>query len=399
MKRLILVAILYIATLHCIAQVNLVNNPGFELLHNCPNGPYQLDSAIGWQRPMACGGSPDLFNFCCTNPAYCGIPSQSNFNSFQYPHSGKGYAGIETLYGGTTNMREYIQNKLIKKLFHAHIYCITIFVSLLDNSQAYITKLGSYFDDGSITATSSFGLIQVTPQVYNSTQPLNDTLNWIKIEGSFTASGDEEYITLGNFFDDNNSGLVIIGTPSNWYTYYYIDDVSVIDMDLPVHAGNDTIINQGDSVFIGRPSEVGLDEDCIWFVNGVPIDTIAGLWVKPDSTTTYVLQQTICGNVKYDTVTVIIKGDGIGEFGIGKKLRVYPNPAVDEFYIEYSGYDTGEGMVMEVYNIYGSLVKEVHVNNRSKIIISTRDMPSGIYYYQVKLGNNSVGKNKIMVIK
>jgi len=336
MKRLAFFSVIFFALAFWgRGQVNLVPNGGFELLHNCPNGPYQIDSAIGWHKPLAGGGSPDLFNFCCSNPPYCGIPSQTNFNSFQYPHTGKGYAGFETLYGGTADMREYIQNRLIKKLYYGHTYCVGFYISLLDNSHAYITKLGAYFDDGNITSSTSFGLIQVTPQVYNSTLPLDDTLNWIKIEGSFIASANEEYITLGNFFDDNNSGLIIIGTPSYWYTYYYIDDVSVIDAELPATAGNDILIHPSDSTFIGRPSEVGLDEDCIWFVNGIPIDTIAGFWVKPDTTTTYVLQQTICGNIKYDTITVTVSGVGVQEYNTGNNwVHLFPNPATTQINIE-----------------------------------------------------------------
>ncbi|MEI6124396.1 MAG: hypothetical protein WCQ95_12300 [Bacteroidota bacterium] len=62
-----------------------------------------------------------------------------------------------------------------------------------------------------------------------------------------------------------------------------------------------------------------LDEDCVWFVGSTPIDTVAGLWVKPDSSTTYILQQSICGNIKYDTVHITVSGVGIAQYASKKQ--------------------------------------------------------------------------------
>ena len=82
-----------------------------------------------------------------------------------------------------------------------------------------------------------------------------------------------------------------------------------------------------------------------------------------------------------------------------KILKVYPNPAKDEFTVEYSGNVNGQMMETEVYNIYGALVKEVLIGNKNKFTISTRELPSGIYYYRVRLGNNVIGKDKIVIMK
>ena len=310
------------------AQINIVTNPSFEILSTCPSSIDQIDSAIGWNTPLSGGGSPDLYNVCCTAPPLCGVPSQTNFHTFQYPHSGNEYAGIDVaICYYVDNWREYIQSKLRKKLSAGHIYCVTFYASLSDQGLAFIRPLGAYLDNGSITAPAPYGLATVTPQIYNTSQLLNDTVNWMKVEGSFTAIGTEEYITIGNFFSDSASNIGMFGTPSDWFSYYYIDDVSVIDANLPAFAGNDTLIYPGDSIFIGRQPEVGLNEDCIWFINGLPKDTIAGMWVKPDSTTTYILEQTICGNVRWDTVTVSVSGVGIEDYFNEAAFKIYPNPA------------------------------------------------------------------------
>jgi hypothetical protein len=82
---------------------------------------------------------------------------------------------------------------------------------------------------------------------------LNDTLNWMKVSGSYTAKGTEKYITLGNFIDFNNTNTQQ-QAPCNsppCGAYYYIDDVSIVAIDAKANAGKDTIIHLGDNAFIG----------------------------------------------------------------------------------------------------------------------------------------------------
>ena len=239
--------------------------------------------------------------------------------------------------------------------------------------------LGVYFDDGSVSTPIYIymGLVAVTPQVYNTLQLLNDTVNWMKIEGSFIATGNEKYITIGNFFPDSLSDIGFFGTPTSWGAYYYIDDVSVIDMSLPAYAGNDTLIQPGDSVFIGRQPEIGLDEDCIWFVNCVPIDTVAGLWVWPDTTTTYIVQQTICGNVQWDTVRVSVYGTGMdeGTYGLNRGFNVYPNPAIHLLTIE----SPVTNATLSITNLLGQEVWRQEVLEKN-ISIDVSKLGKGVYF-------------------
>jgi len=363
------------------AQTNHVTNPSFETLSSCPNSVDQIDSAIGWSTPISGGGgNPDLFNVCCTAPFYCGVPQNSHNFSYQYAHSGDGYSGIDVAFSFyPNNFREYIQSKLKKGLSSGHIYCVKFYASLSDQCLAYIKSLGAYFDDGSVSAPSQFGLAAVTPQVYNTIQQLNDTVNWMKIEGSFTATGLETYITIGNFFNDSASHIGFFGSPTSWASYYYIDDVSVIDANLPAYAGKDTLIHNGDSIFIGRQPEIGLDEDCIWFVNGLPIDTIAGMWVKPDSTTTYILEQTICGNVKYDTVTVSVYGTGIGAYTKdGRGVTLYPNPATNTLNIESC---TKFSQVI-ISDVLGNVVIRQQVYNKA-VSVDVSGLSKGLYFVKM----------------
>jgi len=400
-KMMIAVLVLVFNINTAISQINLVANPSFEIISSCPNNYYQLDSAIGWSTLMnGGGGSPDLFHVCCTLPVFCGVPQNTGNYSFQYPHSGNAYCDIQVVGSSQNDYREYIQSKLIKGLSENHTYCFKFYTSLTDNSHAYITPLGAYFDDGSVSAPTFYGLAAVTPQVYNTIQLLNDTVNWMKIEGSFVATGIEEYITIGNFFPDSSSDIGFFGAPTIWASYYYIDDVSLIDAGLPAFAGNDTVILPGDSVFIGRQPEVGLNEDCIWFVDGAPIDTVAGMWVKPDSTTSYVLEQTICGNVSYDTVTVIVSGVGIEQYTNGKGIKIFPNPTTGDFWVQFDMKLKGKKANIRIYSMIGEMVynEDICIGNVNKIM---PDLNNGAYFITIKTDDASI-KNynaKITVIK
>jgi len=375
---------LFIITFNSRGQVNLVNNPSFEDTISCPYDYGQISWAIGWNTLITGGGgNPELYNKCCIYG--CGVPVNSSNQGYQYPKSGNGYAGLDVA-NCNYLLREYIQSKLIDKLKSGNTYCVKFFTNLSNYSLAYIKPLGAYLDDGEILTTTTFGLpyanaaLQpLTPQIINTYQPLNDTLNWMKIEGSFIATGLEEYITIGNFFSDANSNIVTIGTPSYWTSYYYIDDVSVINTNLPALAGNDTIIQPGDSVFIGRQPEVGLNEDCIWFVNGLPIDTIAGMWVKPDSTTTYILEQTICGNVSWDTVTVSVYGTGIETYTKeGKGITLYPNPATNILNIESST----KFSQLIISDILGNVVIMQQVYNKAGSV-DVSGLGKGLYFVKM----------------
>ncbi len=396
------IAFLFSLASYAQAQVNLVVNPSFEDLYGCPTDGGQIDSAVGWSLPIGGGGyTPDLYNICSTAPQV-GVPINTSGYSFQYPHSGIGYAGVDV---GTflypDNDREYIQNKLRNRLSPGHIYCVKFYASLTDNSIAFITKLGAYFDNGGVSAPLPHGIALVTPQICNNTQPLTDKVDWMKIEGSFIASGTEQYITIGNFFTDSLSIMGFFSTDQFWTCYYYIDDVSVTDAGLPPFAGNDTIVhNPGDSVFIGRPSEVGLDEDCIWFVDGVAIDTIAGMWVKPDSTTTYILEQSICGNVSHDTITVTVSGVGVDEYqNTNQWVKVYPNPSDGDITIQYKFLGTDK-CEFELYDVFGRKVYTHSLpSDATSFTLNGTSLSSGVYYYRAMQGQKSLGKGKVVVIK
>ena len=116
-----------------------------------------------------------------------------------------------------------------------------------------------YFSDTSIYQFSGSNFPYI-PQIENPiSNIITDKVNWVEINGSFIASGGEQFINIGNFYPRNLTNVLIQPNGcSNYYaySYYYIDDVYVYDCDSIVNAeaGNNLQICLKDSVTIGNSS-------------------------------------------------------------------------------------------------------------------------------------------------
>lgn len=389
MKKLILfISYFLILTVFCKAQVNLVSNPSFENLSQCPSTFSQLEYAIPWFQPYVDSNgvqqsSTDLFSSCCSG--FCGVINNSKGS--QVPRNGDSYAGAY-YYLDFDTAREFIEVKLNDSLLSNRDYCMTFHVSLADKCKYATSNFGAYFSNDS--CLSPYIIPPYTPQVENSfNNVITDKNNWIPIESIYTAQGEENFITIGGFSTDDLSNIVIVsGSSLSNISYYYIDDVSVIDISTPAYAGVDTTITIGDSVFIGRTPEIGLNDDCVWYVNSNPVDTVAGLWVMPDSTTTYILEQTICGYTTYDTVTITVLPTSINELFKENNLKIFPNPSTGDVWIKLDNNLTVQSKVI-IYDIVGKIVfeKNILIDNNTKI---TPNLQRGTYFISINPNNNNI---------
>jgi hypothetical protein len=387
MKRFLPVCLLLLAFAFCgKGQVNLVPNGDFEQYSHCPDYVGQIDCCLYWfnPRPNSELTGADYLNTCATNLQLT-IPS-NNFG-FQYPHSGNAFSLI-SIYESVgssppSTYREYIEAPLINVLQANKCYHLSFYINLPDRLKYTCNDIGAFFSENVFYDNASDNL-HLIPQFKNTGTVFPDTINWLLITGDIIANGGEAFIILGNF-DDNATTTTYIIDSTSFFTAcgFYIDDVCLIETDLSPLIPHDTTISPGDSIYIGGPAGIGLDDDCIWYVDGIPIDTIAGMWVKPDTTTTYVLQQTICGNVKYDTVTVMVSDVGIGEYGWGGKIRVYPNPAKDVLTIE----GLPDHATAEIYSINGKLLLNEAISNQQ---IDIRSLADGMYFIKLSSAQGSV---------
>jgi hypothetical protein len=140
------------------------------------------------------------------------------------------------------NLREIMEGKLKKELIAGHTYQFSAWVQSADTAGgagAQIQKIigvnsfSVYLSD-TVIHDYNFGKItDYTPQIQIN-KMMVDTQNWMQLVDTFIANGGEKYICLGNFKTDAQIQTQLIDSiASTGYslTYYFIDDVSLIDLD------------------------------------------------------------------------------------------------------------------------------------------------------------------------
>ncbi|MBK7666004.1 MAG: T9SS type A sorting domain-containing protein [Sphingobacteriaceae bacterium] len=230
---------------------------------------------------------------------------------------------------------------------------------------------------------------------------IGDTLNWIEVSGTFTASGNESYLTLGNFLSDAaTTKTVSNGSQTTDLNFYFIDDVSVIDFNLSASAGPDKNIFLGDSAFIGRPPEIGLE--CTWSSGTVSVGSGGGLWVKPTSpgTYSYVVTQNICGNIKTDTVNVNVSPSSINENTLfSNSIALYPQPAKDVVNISLN-YFYEKSIEVRVVDVNARLVRSVELGVRSGLAqMQVSDLSEGVYILELRNSSGQVARKRLVIAR
>jgi hypothetical protein len=206
---------------------NLVSNPSFEINSMCPVNAADLSSLASWYKMMGHYGSPDYFNSC--GSSYVGVPSNSFGNQIAF--NGNAYVGLCTYTYGATNY-EYIQTYLTSPMIAGQSYTISFYVSCADNSRYGSNNIGAIFTQDFLYGNWNYDSLNITPNINHPT-PITDINGWTLISGTYISSGNEQFLTIGNFYNDNLTQVVSINPiGSLGAAYYYIDQVSVVQSPL-----------------------------------------------------------------------------------------------------------------------------------------------------------------------
>lgn len=214
---------------------NLVPNGSFEAYKNVPCSwntvPADFSNYITeWSLPT--NTSTDVHSTladatCWANPLQFGDKSINRLG-YQEPHSGTTMIGLYT-YVGSHTWHEYIQVKLQKPLRKGQQYMVQMWVSAADNVSMVSNNLGMLF---SMDAVKGDEQILAQPQ-FNYKEVIRVTDGWTLVSGSITATDDFEYLTIGNFFSDEQTVKEPINTSfTSDGAYYFIDDVVVMPMSI-----------------------------------------------------------------------------------------------------------------------------------------------------------------------
>lgn len=374
---------------------NYVANGSFEVMTDC-NMPYFFYKVKNWNSIDSLGLSAQPFSYCNGR-----VPNQYN-TIYQLPRTGKTFVGSVFFCPspaiGLT--RTYIKNRLHEKLQTGVTYCVKFYVNIMGMSSHGNDGFGIYFGDSSIDTITQFqhALPYLTPQIKcpNGT-PITDTLGWTGVTGTFVATGNEKYAIIGVFAPDNMVTTASTNSTSSlFYTDSGVDDVSCIEMNLPAYAGPDKSCILGDSVFIGREPDFAIDTGCVWYKlpnMTTAIDTISGLWVKPTTTSTYVVRQELdCSPLKWDTVIVFIDAVGLKDLQwYSDNIKLFPNPTETDLTVTFG--NQADISKISIINCLGQTIREEDLRiQKAEFSVSTSDLDKGIYLIQFKTSAGTVTK-------
>ena len=224
---------------------NLVKNHSFENAWSCPEDycGYAVKYPFpDWINPNY--GTPDLMHVCSVMRA--GVPE--NFAGYMYPYDGGAYAGIILrekfddslkVYKGVS--REYLQTKLTEPLKRNTLYCVKFYYVNAKKSMYSVDALGITLTVDQIKAKNADRILQ-RPQITNRPGHIMDNMDeWTEFCGYYRARGNEQYLTIGNFWDNSTTQYVTnqneYSDSAFFYAYYLIDNVSVFEIESEFECG------------------------------------------------------------------------------------------------------------------------------------------------------------------
>lgn len=388
------------------AQTNLVPNPSFEdTVGICWSqmGITNSGSSVKYWYTCYNGSSPDYYNTCAnsiTYPSVCTVPYSSR--SYQNPMTGAAYIGLFEY--GVLNAQdssildvEHLAVKLNQTLKANICYYGEMYVNLANISEVTINQISMLFSQNTFTTSMGTFTNTIQPQIqWDTTQCFTDTLNWVKISGTFIAQGGEQYLTIGNFRDGTHLKKQSVasnfvpgfgGWPNRFFAYYLIDDVTLYEIPTPQLQTNAiTICPNADSLVLGDTARIQTHYQ--WFANGTAIDTTSFIKVKPTQTTIYVLRSTNCTTTSQ---TIIVTYSNNCEPVVVVE-PIIPNvftPNNDSINDVWR-FSLGKGNTLKditIFNRWGNLLYQ-KTNNLSQTTVlwdgrttSGEETPSGVYFY------------------
>lgn len=241
-KRQILILIVILSIVQIEAQ-NLVINPGFELSKK--GGPvvagYSFESyqVTGWYTPTS--ESPDFF--CILPSVQNPIPEKLRTNSIYYcgkilPYEGNAFVGFyafhKSQYYNYQACPVYVGGTLIQPLVVGHHYEFSLKFALSSNSDFGVKHLGVFFSQQKVSSPHNLNNTDLNSQILYSIPQIilsvDSFSKWTSVNGEFIANGGEQYFVIGNF-NPVDQGFLTKSKPNKGfsYSYYYIDEVILVD--------------------------------------------------------------------------------------------------------------------------------------------------------------------------
>ena len=232
----------------CFAQ-NLVPNPSFEEHSLCPDGLGQITYCQDW---VSFRGTPDYYNTCSTMN---GMAPPNTPLGYQYPRTGNAFTGFAVYAWNNPNMQEHVGVHLFAPLNIGAKYYLTFYINTAynaSNANIATNKIGALL---TTYQYSDPDWLKILPNACTIKEDsiINDTVNWVKISGSFIADSAYQYLVIGCFFDDNHIDTLNLPYPLfPQLGYYNLDDICLSTDSIYCEnwTGLNNIINNRSTAFI-----------------------------------------------------------------------------------------------------------------------------------------------------
>jgi gliding motility-associated-like protein len=377
---LILFSLAYNVQAQHILSANLVINPSFEFYTQCPDNVAQITYSYPWSDCMWWGGSSDYYNYCSSSQ-YITIPL-----SFQHPRTGLGMSGIY-LYGSWIyhNYREYISGELYHCLVKDKRYCGELYTSLGNYCKGAVENMGMFFSVDTLwnfdTIGTQPGLFSTNPQIENHKGIITDTVNWVKVNGSFIADGGEKYLVIGNFRDNLHTNYIdLVGLMS---PYYFIDDVSVCECSFDIDLGEDRKLCDDETIILNPdlPNASYTWQDSSHAAT-YEVKQPGTYWVRA-----YIADYDITST---DTIVITAGDDSYCNPPLTIPNVITPNgdSQNDNFQIQNA---ESYNIALQIYNRWGNLIYET-TNYQNDY--NCNDCADGVYYYVLIAKSKRNGREK-----
>lgn len=232
MKSLSIILI-FIAQASVFAQ-NLVRNPSFEEYKELPctfidfQWPVKekFNSILTyWELPTT--GTSDVYSLLV--PDFCPTyPNSSTELGAPTPKDGNNMIGIYIAFNNNAqspfHYREYVQVELTEKLTIGKRY-VAGFYQCRANLRFGSNNIGMLFTTDKV-ALDTNGLLNFIPQI-NNKKIENIRLEWVLFNSSFVATEESRFLTIGNFYKDEETEFIDPPRPQESHSYYFIDSVFV----------------------------------------------------------------------------------------------------------------------------------------------------------------------------
>ena len=241
MKTILFTSVFALSGIFASAQddKNLVQNPSFEAEKGKLKKLGQISIATDWDSPT--GMKADLFASDKEQP--CSAPE--NQYGKEDPYDGQRYAGIVMYSYNNKEPRTYLQNKLIAPLRKDVEYCVKYYVSLSDLSKYAVDNFGVYFTKDGLEVEGKSDIIfesdkdKLNMALNSNNKVYNARYNWEPVCMVYTATGKEQFLTIGNFTNNKDTKFEKLKALANYKgtqvptAYYYIDQVEVFILEDP----------------------------------------------------------------------------------------------------------------------------------------------------------------------